>query len=184
MEWEGHGDEAHSPVVAVVALVVVVLASDRLFATFPPCPVQKRNHLVTTKCTLFTSPQPNCHHLHLLAILAGLTDISKTTMSCRWKPGNPGNFRAPTGALKPTIAKHHIRLTWYLRVRGVQIMALPSLEHVTILSCADQEFLKWWSSLLMSPTHGRDGAAHPLQRSKNATPLSSQAPSSQTASWR
>ncbi len=77
MGWEGHGDEAHSPGVAVVALVVAVLASDRLFATFPPCPVQKRNHLVTTKCTLFTSPQPNCHHLHLLAVLGGLTDISK-----------------------------------------------------------------------------------------------------------
>jgi hypothetical protein len=64
-----------------VAVVALVLASDRLCATFPPCPVQKRNHLVATKCTFFTSPQPNCHHLHLLAVLAGLTDISKNNNS-------------------------------------------------------------------------------------------------------
>jgi hypothetical protein len=50
----GHGEEAHSPGVAhVVTLVVGVFAIDRPFATFPPCPVQKRNDiLVRIKCIL------------------------------------------------------------------------------------------------------------------------------------
>ncbi len=132
----GPGEEAHSPGVAhVVTLVVRVFAIDRPFATFPPCPVQKRNNkLVRIKCILSTwlslFESDFCQYWQECRWY-----IDNNYKSCRWKPGNPAEILKHELVLKTTLIVIMTPHQTHIRCRGHPIngTAIPQACDDTVM---------------------------------------------------